>query len=356
MKKILVLIVLSILFTSISYGMEVDPMDKYTGIKEYKELYTNINYNDVYKSPYKKSIYKLGALSFVRKNKSNLFYPKNFMNKGELLKILVSIKGDEKEIHKKISEKNISFYKEFKIYLEEAKKLGIITNKEANLISEISEEEKYTRDDVLDKALSNENNYTDEEIKNIEEKVQYDFSWGKSVTREEVATWVGRLIEIPVMNGEKRQSAYNLLDNYNITPSYTGIIEAMIQSKIISPINGYFKPKGHMTKEECMFVIDKIINKELLKQGYVIKTGLVYDTKSYVSPKENPYTGEIIGVTSKIIYVRGDDGTYDKISTEKETNYIVYKNSIGLANKLVYNDYITWIINPDKEVVYIQVH
>ncbi|WP_427337850.1 S-layer homology domain-containing protein [Caloranaerobacter sp. DY30410] len=378
MKKIIALltaVIMVVSIVSVSYAASGQETLAYEGLPTYKELYNNINFTDIEDHWAKDSIYRMSSLSVIKGDGYNKFHPDSILTREQAIALLVRLLGlsSQAQILGENSIKNMDTggYKILtpndywsRGYIDAALQNNIITQEEIDNILTLTEEEQNNLELEVEKNIisyETDPNLTDNQIKNIEsqlrEKIEKKYTWKKPVDREQVAIWVSRILDLKPIYGQTQQKIYNLKDWQKIKTTNIPIIEALLQKGVMSGDDkGYFNPKGYLKRAEMAKLLDNIFEDFLLKQGYKIGTGLVERIdKNYQVDEETT-------IEKKIFRIKDDkNNILNFIAQESETDiydrgFLVYKNGkLTKHNELNEYDYIKYYINPQNNVVFVEV-
>ncbi len=364
---------------SISNGQGVKV---YEGISEYEDLYDNVDFNDIEDHWAKEHIYKMSSLSIIKGMGDKTFEPEATLTKEQAVILLTRLIGLEAQAHT-IGEESVqgldtggyailSNYDYWvRGYIEAATDNGILTEEEINDITSLSDRQQDAVDERVDNQLQpyNENyNISEEQYNNIKtqitEKAERYYTWGTDVDREQIAVWVARLMNLEPITGQAQQRVYNLEDWEQIDTQNIPIIEAVIKSGIMQGNDeGEFNPKGSLTRGQMAKILDSIADTFLKERKYKINKGIVKKVSNINKTSENSYTGEKEYNNVLTISISNEDDTVMNIAAEQnienkkyENGFIVYKNGSLISPREIdeYN-YVKYYVNPQDEVVYVDV-
>ncbi|WP_069650531.1 S-layer homology domain-containing protein [Caloranaerobacter ferrireducens] len=378
MKKIIALlttVIMVVSIASVSYGVLGQEAAAYEGLPAYKELYNNINFADIKSHWAKDSIYRMSSLSVIKGVGYNKFYPDGTLTREQAIALLVRLLGLESQAQisgeNSIKNSDTGGYTILtpndywsRGYIDVALQNNIITQEEVDDILTLTEEEQNDLELEIEKEIvsyETDPDLTDNQIKNIEnqlrEKIEKKYTWKKPADREQVAIWVSRILDLKPIYGQAQQKIYNLKDWQKIKTTNIPIIEALLQKGVMKGDDrGYFNPKGYLKRAEMAKLLDNIFEDFLLKQGYKIGTGLVERID------KNYQIDEKTTIEKKIFRIKDDDNNIlNFIAQESEDDvydrgFLVYKNgSLTKYNELNEYDYIKYYINPQNNVVFVEI-
>lgn len=386
MKKIfsfscilMMIIILNPLFNEayFSYGIGTD----YEGVNNYESLYKNCSFSDLGNHWARKPIIKMSTLSVIRGMGNHKFYPNSKITKEEAIILLVRLMGleDDSQIigEKLIKEIDTGKYKFLSSqdhwvdgYIKVAQSKNIITKKETNEILKLSDIQKESIEDKVGKKMldyAQDENLTEAQGKNIENSIRQnlerDYTWRKAANREEIALWVGRMLELEPINGEGQQSIYTLRDWKSIRTESIPIIEAVLQKGIMKGnTKGYFRPKDGLTRGEMAAILDKASQKILEKRGYKIIAGTVENIESYVTSEQDIVSTKFIGVKNNVFTISNEDNSYSTITAKEssldtfDSGFLVYKYGyLRLPKDIRESDYVKYFIDDKGRVIFVEV-
>ncbi|QEK13263.1 hypothetical protein FQB35_13825 [Crassaminicella thermophila] len=372
-----IMVIFMLMLQSISYGLG----NSYTGVQNYEALYKNCSFSDIKNHWAKKSIYKMSALSVIRGMGDSKFYPDKKLTKEEAIILLIRLMGLEDEAQmvgeKLMRELDTGKYTIFSPYdywidgyIKVAKSKNIITREELSKILNLSEGQKERIEQAVAEKMDvymKDPYLTEEQTQNIEialrKKIERSYTWGQAATREQIAIWVGRMLEIKPIHGEYLQEIYTLRDWKNIKPSYIAMVEAIMKKGIIKGDNkGYFKPKAYITLAEMAAILDKASEQMLIKRGFKIIMGSVENIDTFVTSEQDIVSTKFIGVQNRVFTINNEDHSYTQLVSKEsdidtfDRGFLVYKNGyIGLPKDIRINDYIKYFINEQGEVLFVEV-
>ncbi|QZY55480.1 S-layer homology domain-containing protein [Crassaminicella profunda] len=364
-----------------TYGISYGLGESFDGIDNYESLYENSSFTDIKTHFARKPIIKMSALSVLRGMGNHKFYPNHKLTKEQAVVFIVRLLGleDESQIvgEKLTKEMDTGAYR-FKSpqddwlegYLKVAQSKSIITREEVKKIVELSDEQKDKIEEKLAKKMlvyDQNRNLTDEQIENIEKSIRKNlersYTWGQAANREEIALWVGRMLQITPINGEPQQRIYTMKDWKSMKTADIPIIEAILQKGIMTKNSkGYFSPKATVTRGQMAAILDKASEEILKKRGYKTLSGTVEEIENYVTSEQDMITRDLYGVENRIITINNDDGSYTEITAKKSSindlnkGFSVYKYGIlGLPKDIQVDDYVKYFINAEGKIVFVEV-
>ncbi|TCO78756.1 S-layer homology domain-containing protein [Marinisporobacter balticus] len=376
---LMMIILLNPLFNEayFSYGIGTD----YEGVSNYESLYKNCSFSDLGNHWAKKPIIKMSALSVIRGMGNNKFYPNATLTKEQAIILLVRFMGLEDEaqvigqkLMKEIDTGKYQFASSqdhwVEGYIKIAQSKNIITKKEIDKIVELSDKQKDLIEDKVGEkilAYAQDEDLTEAQVKNIENSIrknlERDYTWKQGRNREEIALWIGRVLELEPINGEEQQMIYTMKDWKNIETSAIPVIEAVLQKGIMKGnTKGYFRPQASIARGEMAALLDKASENMLKKRGYKIISGTVENVENYVTTEQDIVSTKFIGVENRVITVNNEDDSYSTIIAKKSSckefnkGFLVYKYGyLGLPRDIETDDYVKYFINNQGEIIYVEV-
>lgn len=336
---------------------EVKPYDieSLEGTKDYKDKKNNIDFNDLDSHWSKDSIFHMAGLDVYRGSGNKKFGPEEKLTRDEALAGLIKAMGRQDEAIA-LQKPGETYWGQG--YVDLAKQLGIVTAEETQTIEQIPDNIADQIDERVAENMINyekDLDYTDAELTDIENNMKNDYTrdytWEKSVDREQVAAWVARAKEIEPKPWSEIEKIYNLKDWENIDRNHLPFVEQILDQGIFTAdAKGYFKPDDTMTKAELATVLKRIDGEWLEKRGYTEGYAQIQSIGSQIS-YEGPEK-----ITEKIYNIDTlDDKSYKRLKSKKspsgkyDTGFIVYKDGkLGFEDRLETSDYIKYYLKNGK--------
>lgn len=283
--------------------------DTYSGNDEAKATIPNLKFYDVPNGYWaKEAITKAGALNLI-KGYDRSFRPSASVSNEEALAFAIRVMGLEKEAQAegerlKAQSNTQGVLDVWSLgYLSLARTNGLITQAQ----------------------------YTDATNPNQEQLPAGSFLRNAPASREQVATWIIKALDIKTgapLTSNTQQSLYNYSDWENISSENAEYMETALDNGIIKGSNGRLNPKGAITRAEMAQVLSNMGDIYNNSVGLNRKLGTVAGIKD----EQLSTTGE--ATLQRKIYIRTSDGKVEVIS------YIMQKdNTPNPLNKdaVVYN-------------------
>lgn len=337
-KSLSVLILITLIFTTMfsSSGLALSSSavgEVYYGFETYKDLYNNINFQDINNHWAKQSILRASALSIIKGMGNNRFYPNSTLTKEQAVILLVRLMGLEETAQKAGEELEIdndtgkyiildhnSYWS--KGYIQVALNENILTQDDIDKITTFTYEEEEEMESDVEDLYDNyfyDYNLNNDQLNNIydelQEKINHRNSWQKSVNREQVAVWVYRALGLEPIYGIDQNKVFTLADYENIDTKNIPVIEAILQKGIMSGNSqGSFNPNNSITRGEMARMLDNISRDFLLNRGFKIGTGVVEEIGIHAMSQDG------IAFQQRQFTIKNDDNSLINIISEESTN------------------------------------
>ena len=284
----------------------------YSGVSNASAVFLNMSYTDIGSSFAKGDIMRMTALSVIRGNGNGLYYPKNKLKREEALAMILRLMGKEKDVQMAQSSTSggvpgaatgtnsnggIDSWAQGVITV--AKNTGLLSKQETSL----------------------------------------DFT--QYATRQEVANWIAKGINLSPVYGKDAQYVYSYKDSGLFDADKLPYIEATIESSIMSGYNnGYFGPNDNITREQMAAVLSRAFNVSYSMMGYTKDMGYV----------ESIQKDSVNGGTRYTYDIKNDSGQDVALVAEnsQSANYdfAVLKNGkAGLSSLISNGDRLTYYTN-----------
>lgn len=201
------------------------------------ELMINSYFNDVQDSTYEKEITKMAALGIVKKT-GDSFRPEDDITGYEAVELMVRLMGNEEAV------------------------VTRVLNQAAGM---------------NDQALANL--FTDEYVIEAETLGLFgdgeDYNLYAPIDRERIALWTARALGLQEVFADQN-NLYSYTDWQTIDPGNRGLIEALLQERVMSPMNdGSFNPEGTMSRGEMTSILSEAHDLIQADRNVVSDYGLV---------------------------------------------------------------------------------
>ena len=368
-KKILSILLILIIFLQGSilavYSNENQlTFQSYEGIGHASELLNTINFQDIRGHWSEPAIQQASALGLVRGIGNRRFGPDQPLTYAQALTILVNGLGLEEEAQRLGESQAMTRVRDLIIlsaaddwakgHIQVATQNNIITQDEINKILNLSA----SRAEALENQVQNQmDRYLNMDLNNTElrslenqvrELAQLGATWNRPATREQLAIWVARALELEPIYGQNIVKVYGLSDWREIETANIPYIEAILQKNIMTGVgNNRFSPRGQFTRGQMAQVISNIKDELFEKRGITVKRGEVVNSEQFQQS----------GRTRGLVTIFNTDGSQNHISVEPPSKDIAVQrnNRLGLWSTLQKGDYITYYINEKNEIIFVQV-
>lgn len=365
-QKISHLLILLILFTSLSgvvYGIEdFTSQPVYSGMEKGQALFQTLRFNDINNHWAREAIYEMSALSVMKGVNNTTFRPNGTLTYLEALTVLVRATGGEAaaqqygENEAPDSVRNILILSAVdnwaKGYLQVALEQGIITDEEVDDIMELTPQQLNSLEEqiVTRMASFQEGDYSAQELEalqaQIRDQLENRTAWNRPVSRQQVALWVSRTLELNPSYGNQLARVYQFSDWQQIDTEKIPHVEAVLQRGIMSGVsNTAFSPRGSLTRAQMAQIMYNINDQLLARRGLTKMAGTVLNKETVTQQG-----------TEKILFgIRNDDTTVNYLAVEPGAgrDFIVFSEGrLGLSSLLKTQQYIEYYINDAQEVIY----
>ncbi|WP_434577991.1 S-layer homology domain-containing protein [Thermoanaerobacterium thermosaccharolyticum] len=283
----------------------------YNGVNNATATFKNMSYNDIDSSFAKGDIMRMTALSVIRGNGSGLYYPKNKLKREEALAMILRLMGKEKDVQ--VAQNSASggvpgAAGTTSSGMVDSWAQGVITvAKNAGLLS----------------------------------KQEQSLDFTKNATRQEIANWIAKGINLAPVYGKDAQYVYSYKDSSLFDADKLPYIEATIESSIMSGYNnGYFGPNDSITREQMAAVLSRAFNVSYAMMGYTKDEGYIEDIE-----RDN-----VDGGVRHTYVLKNDSGQDIALVAESSPNanydFAVLKNGkAGLSSIISNGDRLTYYTN-----------
>lgn len=288
----------------------------YNGVNNATATFKNMSYNDIDSSFAKGDIMRMTALSVVRGNGSGLYYPKNKLKREEALAMILRLMGKEKDVQ--VAQNSAS---------------GGVPGAAGTTSSG-------TVDSWAQGVITVAKNA------GLLSKQEQSLDFRKNATRQEIANWIAKGINLVPVYGKDAQYVYSYKDSSLFDADKLPYIEATIESSIMSGYNnGYFGPNDSITREQMAAVLSRAFNVSYTMMGYTKDMGYV----------ESIQKDSVNGGTRYTYDIKNDSGQDVALVSENSSNgnydFAVLKNGMaGLSSLLSNGDRLTYYTNGNNVI------
>lgn len=289
MKKAFAILASIIFMTTNTVLAATSGSPVFYGTDNADSIFYNMSFKDIGGSFAKNDIIRMAALSVIRGGGNQLFYPKDYVKREEVLAYIVRLMGLEGQVQQTPTTSTSNTQSGQKVDTWAA---GVVTVASKNgLLSK------------QDMAM--------------------DFT--AYATRQEVAYWIARGLNLTPVYGKEVQKVYSFYDSENFNPDYIPYIEAMLKNGIMSGYSGeIFGPDDNITREQMAAVLNRAFNVGYSLMGYLKINATVEDI-----------------IAESIVGSSGIRRTYVLLNDSGQNEYIIVQNT-NTGNKTVHNsDFLT---------------
>lgn len=310
-KTITAISILSILMFASAYGSTV-----YSGVNNATATFENMSYNDIDNSFAKGDIMRMTALAVIRGNGNGLYYPTNYLKREEALAMILRLMGKEKDVQ--VAQNSAS---------------GGVPGAAGTTSSG-------TVDSWAQGVITVAKNT------GLLSKQEQSLDFTKNATRQEIANWIAKGINLTPVYGKDAQYVYSYKDSSLFDADKLPYIEAAIESKIMSGYtNGYFGPNDYITREQMAAVLSRAFNVSYAMMGYTKDMGYVESVQKDSVNGGTRYTYEIKNDSGQDIALVSEN------SQSANYDFAVLKNGVaGLSSLITSGDRITYYTNGSNVV------
>lgn len=334
----------------------------YEGLENGPTLLNNIRFNDISNHWAREPIQEVAAFSIMKGENNKLFRPNGTLTYAEALTTLVRAIGKEGEAQMLAEQQLPPKIRDFvfltvvedwaKGYIQVAMQEGILTQEEENQILNLTPRQLADIEYQVSEQLKDYKgeNYTAGELTQIQNQVRdkllHSSTWNKPVTRQQIAVWVARALEIEPSYGENIVKANNFIDWRQIDTEKLPLIETLLQKGYMQGMSSTtFAPKGTLTRGQLAQLIANINDEFLDKRSIIKKTGTIHKIE----------TIEHQGANEKIFTVENDDNSKSIITVAplQDNDFILQRGkTLTLSAPLKEGDRLDYYININGQVFY----
>ncbi|MGJ7045366.1 S-layer homology domain-containing protein [Thermoanaerobacterium thermosulfurigenes] len=310
-KTITVVSILSILLFASVYGSTV-----YSGVNNASAIFANMTYNDIGNSFAKSDIMRMTALAVIRGNGDGLYYPASYLKREEALAMILRLIGKEKDVQ--VAQNSAS-----------GGAPGAAGTASSGTVDSWAQ-------GVITVAKNT----------GLLSKQEQSLDFTKNATRQEIANWIAKGINLTPVYGKDAQYVYSYKDSSLFDADKLPYIEATIESKIMSGYtNGYFGSNDYITREQMAAVLSRAFNISYTMMGYTKDMGYVEDIQKDSVNGGTRYTYEIKNDSGQDIALVSEN------SQSANYDFAVLKNGVaGLSSLITNGDRITYYTNGSNVV------
>ncbi|MDE4542797.1 S-layer homology domain-containing protein [Thermoanaerobacterium sp. R66] len=288
----------------------------YNGVNNATATFKNMSYNDIDSSFAKGDIMRMTALSVIRGNGNGLYYPTNYLKREEALAMILRLMGKEKDVQ--VAQNSAS-----------GGVPGAAGTTSSGMVDSWAQ-------GVITVAKNT----------GLLSKQEQSLDFTKNATRQEIANWIAKGINLTPVYGRDAQYVYSYKDSSLFDADKLPYIEATIESKIMSGYsNGYFGPNDYITREQMAAVLSRAFNVSYAMMGYTKDMGYVESVQKDSVNGGMRYTYEIKNDSGQDIALVSEN------SQSANYDFAVLKNGVaGLSSIITSGDRITYYTNGSNVV------
>ena len=348
-----------------SYGIgSLTSHPVYEGMENAATHFNNVSFKDIENHWAKESIQEIGSLSYMMGSNRN-FGPNRNLTYIEALITLVRAIGMEEEAQRIGQQQTPPKIRDLillspldswsKGYVQVANDANILTDREINEIINLSPKELERIERDLERQLKSYQgkDYSQGDLQEIERQVRDAITnkayWHKPVSRQQVATWIARALNIDPIYGDNIKLIYQFNDWQKADGEKISYIEPLLQRNILKGTSRTtFSPTNNIKRGEMAQIIYNIQDEILPNRGLHYKKGQIIKIEDLND----------LG-TRKILYtIKNYDNTMNYISLipSQRKNLIVQKDKkLGLSSLLKEGEHIKYYIDSKDTAIYAKV-
>ncbi|AIS51371.1 putative S-layer protein [Thermoanaerobacter kivui] len=262
MKKIFTILLTIILFVLNSVYTYASDNPVYYGTDNVQSIYYNMSFKDIKNSFAKNDIMKMTALSVIRGGGSQKFYPKSYLKREEAIAYIVRLMGLEEQVQKTPISSSTA------VGGSNPPTANSNQTGQNNASSQSGPKVDSWAQGIVDVAAKN----------NLLRKEDMALDFTANATREEVAYWIAKGLNLAPIYGKDLQKVYAFSDVKSFNTDYMPYIEAVLKSGIMTGYNdSKFGPKDNITREQMASVLSRAFNLGYSLMGYSIINATVQD-------------------------------------------------------------------------------
>nr|WP_244262587.1 S-layer homology domain-containing protein [Thermoanaerobacter siderophilus] len=262
LKKIFTILLTIILFVLNSVYTYASDNPVYYGTDNVQSIYYNMSFKDIKDSFAKNDIMKMTALSVIRGGGSQKFYPKSYLKREEAIAYIVRLMGLEEQVQKTPISSSTA------VGGSNPPTANSNQTGQNNASSQSGPKVDSWAQGIIDVAAKN----------NLLRKEDMALDFTANATREEVAYWIAKGLNLAPIYGKDLQKVYAFSDAKSFNTDYMPYIEAVLKSGIMTGYNdSKFGPKDNITREQMASVLSRAFNLGYNLMGYSIINATVQD-------------------------------------------------------------------------------
>jgi hypothetical protein len=324
LKRLVILFSLFLLLSNVPYrtsAQNSSPARIFEGTEDSKAILANLDYNDVKQSNSwaKDAVWETGALELMKGYGDKRFGLNERLTVEEALVIAYNMAGRESEAQ--LAAEALDLQRQ-----EEDRKTPA---------------ERMWADGYIQLALNDglitQEQYNDAMQTNQLELESSAFSRYSPVTREDMAFYLAKVLEINPVNSQTH-TFNDYRDWMDANPHRIPYIEALLQNRVMSGSgNGYFRPKGNVTREQAAQIIQNASPFIFPKHNIEKFKGTIENIKQYTDRTDGGNS------TVTVVDVRNSGGhlhqfRFESPSAEETVNEVAGGSKNIVSKGAIIND------------------
>jgi hypothetical protein len=308
LHTIIILFVLNNIYTYASDNLV------YYGTENAQSIYYSMFFKDIKNSFAKNDIMKMTALSVIRGGGNQKFYPKSYLKREEAIAYIVRLMGLEEQVQKMPISSSTA------VGGSNPSTANSNQTGQNNASSQSGPKVDSWAQGIIDVAVKN----------NLLSKQDMTLDFTANATREEVAYWIAKGLNLAPIYGKDLQKVYAFSDAKSFNTDYMPYIEAVLKSGIMTGYNdSKFGPKDNITREQMASVLNRAFNLGYKLMGYSILNATVQDILYEKDPGENSVKKTFVLLNNKgqneYIVVQG---TYSSKGIVHNSDFLTISNGV----------------------------
>ncbi len=357
----LVILLIVQIFPFSVFALEDVSYPVYEGGANQVSLYSTIQFTDLQGHWSRQAVQETAALSIMRGLNNRQFAPNRTLTYAEALTVLVKTMGLEADAQKAGEAQLQPKVRDIilmsaadnwaKGYIQVASQKGILTAQESNEILNLTQAQQDRIEAQVEQQISTYQNrdLTPAEMNTLQDQVKDQLTtratWNRPVSRQQIALWIARAIELEPAYGKDMVNVYRFNDWRQMDTEKIPMIEAVLQRGLMTGTSATaFSPKGQLTRGQMAQLVANIHEDLLEARGLKKINGEITDIENIQEAGKN----------KRIYTLHNEDNSKSYMVVEpSQKDFITQKNgSLGLSAQLRTGDWIGYYINDKNEVIY----
>ena len=333
----------------------------YEGGVNQVSLYNTIQFTDLQGHWSRQAVQETAALSIMRGLNNRQFAPNRTLTYAEALTVLVKTMGLEADAQKAGEAQLQPKVRDIilmsaadnwaKGYIQVASQKGILTAQESNEILNLTQAQQDRIEAQVEQQISTYQNrdLTPAEINTLQGQVKDQLTtratWNRPVSRQQIALWIARAIELEPAYGKDMVNVYRFNDWRQMDTEKIPMIEAVLQRGLMTGTSATaFSPKGQLTRGQMAQLVANIHEDLLEVRGLKKINGEITDIENIQEAGKN----------KRIYTLHNEDNSKSYMVVEpSQKDFITHKNgNLSLSAQLRVGDWMRYYINDKNEVIY----